>query len=976
MPHSIKELAEIFGSDSTRTARCGCGHFTAASEQLGSLSAGAVGDNPFNGPRAVEHYAPNQWVMPLETKINISKISFAERRVQMKVVHLVRMHADAAGHRDRQVLVLNGVGFRNLQVSCFHASSTNNNTENSVAIDFGYDNYKVTIRWPDVDSKADQLLYNVQLEYEVKDPIAGLYFSYPDADYPDMPVYVVTDHETECARYWLACIDYPSVRAKLKFEIEAPESMVALANGSLVSSEKSGDGLKVVKYKLSDNVCPSYLICWAVGEFTEVRDRDGEIIASGTSKKSTIPISYFAPKMYAPEDIKRAFDQTPDMISWLQRKLDSPFPWPKYYQIAVAEVGGAMENISLVTWNDRFIMDPVWASERKLIMDLVNIHEMAHTYFGDLITCRHFEHVWLKESWATYMESVWLEDHHGEDHFRYELLMNSEQYFGECDWYMRPMVQRTYASSWSLFDNHTYPGGACRIHMLRKLMGEKCFWGAVQKYVAKHRGTVVETDDFRKVMEGETGMNLTRFFDEWYYMRGYPVMKVSHSCDSDSATNKFTFEQTQVDKQQNIPLFHVAVDVEVTATDGSIHRATIDFENNVRKQFASVQLPKGTKPKIIRIDPDGKILAKFDFEPSEAILLETCKSAKDVVNRIRAYTSLIKIGTPSVMQSVFDAIGNEPFYGVRVHVAEALTSNKTRFAVDALAQMVVGEKDPMAQWQLIKMCRIRDDKIRAALKTVLKQFDKLAYKAREFALDNLGYQLNEDDLDFLFSVAQDPKQLGQHNFVRAGALRSLAHFAALPNDASTRVYNFLYEHVSVRKSEPFRLARPTAVSALTKATLFHPTTNKSLKLKTMGLLAGLALRDPDFAVRKSALVSLVELDAKETASDLLASRPLYPAQDWEWVDRQIGKLTSSKLTTGAEYQKKIEALETRLRQLEDKVLSKDSEKANDSDKPKCDKSCLSKRFRSMRLFGRPSTSAGKSTATAKSSSDTDKSKRI
>jgi aminopeptidase N len=64
-----------------------------------------------------------------------------------------------------------------------------------------------------------------------------------------------------------------------------------------------------------------------------------------------------------------------------------------------------MENISLVTWVDLFIQDEILASERKHVTDLVNVHEMSHTYFGDLLVIRHFEHAWLKESWATYMES-------------------------------------------------------------------------------------------------------------------------------------------------------------------------------------------------------------------------------------------------------------------------------------------------------------------------------------------------------------------------------------------------------------------------------------------------------------------------------------------------------------------------------------------------------------------------------------------
>ncbi len=70
-----------------------------------------------------------------------------------------------------------------------------------------------------------------------------------------------------------------------------------------------------------------------------------------------------------------------------------------------------MENISITTWDQKFCVDKNLAKEYKLVLDLVNVHEMAHSYFGDSLGCRYFEHSWLKESWATYMEVCWLEDH-------------------------------------------------------------------------------------------------------------------------------------------------------------------------------------------------------------------------------------------------------------------------------------------------------------------------------------------------------------------------------------------------------------------------------------------------------------------------------------------------------------------------------------------------------------------------------------
>jgi aminopeptidase N len=113
------------------------------------------------------------------------------------------------------------------------------------------------------------------------------------------------------------------------------------------------------------------LICIAVGHLVEVED--------GTV--DGIPIKYYAPKGTPADWLKRSFDKTPAMVKWIQKKLDYAFPWPKYYQVASPNIGGAMENISLVSWNAGvYLVDEKYAKERKHMTNLTNIHEMAFIF--------------------------------------------------------------------------------------------------------------------------------------------------------------------------------------------------------------------------------------------------------------------------------------------------------------------------------------------------------------------------------------------------------------------------------------------------------------------------------------------------------------------------------------------------------------------------------------------------------------------
>ena len=140
--------------------------------------------------------------------------------------------------------------------------------------------------------------------------------------------------------------------------------------------------------------------------------------------------------------------------------------------------------------------------ERPFDVDQTNVHEMAHAYFGDLVVCRDFAHAWLKESWATYMETCWLEDSKGRDGQPYDLYRNAQSYFSEVDdRYARSPVTRNFTSSWQMYVRHLYPGGACRLHTLRCELGDEIFWAGVRDYLSTYQQQVVETDDFRKVRE-------------------------------------------------------------------------------------------------------------------------------------------------------------------------------------------------------------------------------------------------------------------------------------------------------------------------------------------------------------------------------------------------------------------------------------------------------------------------------------------
>jgi aminopeptidase N len=147
-------------------------------------------------------------------------------------------------------------------------------------------------------------------------------------------------------------------------------------------------------------------------------------------------------------------------------------------------------------------------------------------------------------------------------------------------------------------------------------------------------------------------------------MKGFPKFKGGFEYKKDQKQVILSLEQTQVDVAQKIPLFHLRVDVEVVDEAGKVFKSQVEFAGEEKKIVVVLNIGD-SKPAQLLVDPDGKVLFSLEMEPGEDILYNTARHGRDLVNRIYAYQSLIKIGTFAALSKVKDAILQEPFHGVR-----------------------------------------------------------------------------------------------------------------------------------------------------------------------------------------------------------------------------------------------------------------------------------------------------------------------
>ncbi len=820
------------------------------------LRAGRV---DFASRAADEHFPPDLRLEPEKLELDL-RVEVEARRAAGSVTHTVR-------GRD--------AGARTLELDAVAIDVRGVADPDGRPLRFAHDGERIVITWDEpfaVDERR-----RVRVDYEVRSPSTGLFFS-------QSPRWAATDHETERARHWLPCVDHPSVRPHLSLKLRADAEFTILANGLLQGEETHEDGTKTAHWVL-DQPCPAYLTCFALGEL--VRHDDGA--------HEGVELSYFAAAPFTEAHLQRSFGQTGAIMKWLTRKLGRSFPYPKYYQFALPGIGGAMENISLVSWDEVFLLDETFATEWGELVDQINLHEMAHAYFGDMVVIRGFAHAWLKESWATYMEAVWFEETAGTERADYELWLQGQSYFREArERYRRPIVTHRFDSSWDLFDMHLYPGGARRLHALRCELGDGPFWAGVRDYLERHAHDVAETDDFRRCLERQSGRSLGHFFEQWFRTAGHPVLEVAFEHDAEAGLGTFTITQTQVDEKKGVRAFAFPLELAWTVgEERSSHEAHIERAKQV------ITLPMPTRPTRVRVNPRQRALVEFEPDFGDDLLIAQLTGAPDVVGRIEAGRALARRGRSRGLEALAAAWDEEAFWGVRAEWARALGKSGSQAAVELLAGRIEREQDPRVLEPFMRgATEVRDPSLKAAVLARLEA--GLPYRAAATAWEALGRYGDEAPLEGLAGASQDR---GLHGLVASGAARGLAHSRRPEARAALEAV--------LEPGAPSR-SRQAAAQALGQLAL---RLERAERAAAVARLVDL-LRDPDHTVRRSAVQGLGAARASEAAAALEAYRGPLPRQEQVAVDRTLAQVRKGAGPQLASVEKRLDEMHGVVRKLE------------------------------------------------------------
>ncbi|MES2638953.1 MAG: M1 family aminopeptidase [Myxococcota bacterium] len=516
-------------------------------------------------------------------------------------------------------------------------------------------------------------------------PRDGLHFRRPGA--ADTHGEVWSQGEGTDNRYWFPGWDHPNDRFVYEGAITAPAGWKVLTN--------SGHDLV------------NYLVMVAAGPY-EVHGTD--------------TISAWVPPGTSKGGVARVLDPIPGMMAHFAERTGVPYPWGSYRQVFVQRfLYTGMENTS-ATIEDRWMVgnDRVAGTRAPRIASVV-AHELAHQWYGDLLTCRNWREMWLNEGFATFFAADWeaspLAGVSGADEWangvfgRYRASLATEALAG-----------RFHAGAGAPDSVNVYNKGASVLQMLRVMLGEDVFWAGIRRYTQGHQRALVDTQDFVDAMEDVSGQELGWFFQQWVDLPYVPELTVS-STYADGAVVVTVRQATGTER----PVYTLPVEVEVGGPDGPVVAKGWLTDEDVE-----LRVPLAAAPTYVAFDPRGGVLAKVtqtqdpaaweaqarssapyarllaiealgDTPRSEVLAALAADTKTSVVMRRAAVRALGAQRAHVALLPLLD----DPDDLVREAVAEALGASVGKAAAPALAERVARDPNPdVAALALTSLARL------------------------------------------------------------------------------------------------------------------------------------------------------------------------------------------------------------------------------------------------------------------------------
>jgi aminopeptidase N len=582
----------------------------------------------------------------------------------------------------------------------------------------------------------------ITFEYEAT-PRKGIYFiGWNVPENPNKSPFAVrkqiwTQGQGTDNRYWIPMYDELNDKFITETVVTFDSDYEVLSNGVLLKKSINKNNTTTWHYSMSKPHA-GYLLMLGIGKYGIKK----------TKSASGVPLSLY----YYPDFKERAeptYRYSEEMIDFMEQETGIKYPWESYSQIMVQDfLYGAMENTTATVFGDFFNVDERAFIDRNYIG--VNVHELAHQWFGDYITARDWRDTWLQESWATYYPKMFTRKIYGEDAYNWQ--RRGEQ-LTALEASKKDLLPIRHSGAGTA---RVYPKGSNVISMLTYVLGDEEWKRSLAHYLKKHAYSNVETNDLVQAIQDKTGRDLNWFFDQWVYRGGEPKYAVKYN-DVTTAGNQriteITVEQVHAQNEQ-VSLFKMPIVFQVYYKDGS----TDSLTQWIAAKHEVVRVPNKQNKDIafVLFDPNGMILKQVEFKKEFNELKAQLQNAPYMLDRYDALVAMKDIAVDVKKEVLLQSFKKEVFHAIRSEIITQLC-NDEQSALQLTS--CFSQQDPQPKLAFIKTYQGNNAEVIKAMEALLND---ASYEVVQTAVEKLCALNGANKLTYLNAVKNT---YGMHNSV-------------------------------------------------------------------------------------------------------------------------------------------------------------------------------------------------------------------
>jgi len=453
----------------------------------------------------------------------------------------------------------------------------------------------------------------------------------------DQEVYLYTQFEVPDSRRMFAVFEQPDLKATFQFNITAPSYWKVVSNSPTPAANDLREDVSVWNFEPTPRIS-SYITALVAGPYVEVNDQ----LVSSSGK--TIPLGVFCRKsLFEFLDAEYVFEKTKQGFEFFEQQFDYPYPFEKYDQLFVPEFNaGAMENAGAVTFTETYVFRSKVTDAVKERRVVTILHELAHMWFGDLVTMRWWSDLWLNESFAEYMSTLATQEA-TEWHGAWATFASLEKSWA----YRQDQLPSTHPIVAEIndledvqvnFDGITYAKGASVLKQLVAWVGQEPFMRGVSDYFKKHAFQNTELKDLLKELENQSGRDLSQWSKLWLETAGVNTLR-PEIVEKDGMIESFAILQSAIDDYPYLRPHRIAIGLyeeqsgKIVRTD----RIELDVEG------AKTQVPElagNKRSALILLNDDDLTYAKIRMDESSwSFALDKLSSIEDPLARALVWGS-------------------------------------------------------------------------------------------------------------------------------------------------------------------------------------------------------------------------------------------------------------------------------------------------------------------------------------------------